>query len=29
MTFVIEKNVEVATCLKDFPGAVEENHVRS
>jgi len=29
MTSVIEKNVEVAACLKDFPGAVEENHVRS
>jgi len=29
MTFVIDKNVEVANCLKDFPGAIEENHVRS
>lgn len=28
MTFVIEKNVEVATCLEDFPDAIEENHVR-
>jgi hypothetical protein len=29
MTFVIEKNVEVATCLRDFPGAIEENHACS
>jgi len=29
VTFVIGKNVEVATCLEEFPGAIEENHVRS
>ena len=29
VTFVIEKNVEVATGLKDFPDAVEENHICS